>query len=299
MKIFLSDQVTLPLPKGHRFPVEKYSRLRQRVVLAGLVPPQNLVTAPPATAEDLLRVHTSDYVQRVLTGTLTEKEIRRIGLPWSPELVERSLSSVGGTMAASRAALEDGIAANLGGGTHHAYADHGEGFCVFNDVAVAVRVMQAEKRLNRVVLIDLDVHQGNGSTAIFSGDERVFTFSVHGAKNFPFHKETGSLDIALPDETGDEFFLEAVQQGTRTALEHAHADMAVYLAGADPFAGDTLGRMSVSKEGLAKRDQIVFDLCRLFDLPVTVVLGGGYAKNIDDTVDIQFNTIRTAAACRG
>lgn len=299
MKIFLSDQVTLPLPKGHRFPVEKYSRLRQRVVLAGLVPPQNLVTAPPATAEDLLRVHTSDYVQRVLTGMLTEKEIRRIGLPWSPELVERSLSSVGGTIAASRAALEDGIAANLGGGTHHAYADHGEGFCVFNDVAVAVRVMQAEKRLNRVVLIDLDVHQGNGSTAIFSGDERVFTFSVHGAKNFPFHKETGSLDIALPDETGDEFFLEAVQQGTRTALEHAHADMAVYLAGADPFAGDTLGRMSVSKEGLAKRDQIVFDLCRLFDLPVTVVLGGGYAKNIDDTVDIQFNTIRTAAACRG
>jgi acetoin utilization deacetylase AcuC-like enzyme len=299
MKIFLSDHVTLPLPQGHRFPAEKYSRLRQRVIEACLVPPQNLIVCEPATLEQLLRVHTPDYVQRVLQGLLTEKEVRRTGFPWSQGLVERSLRSVGGTIAACRAALDEGIAVNLAGGTHHAFPDHGEGYCVFNDVAVAARAMQAENRAIQIVFIDLDVHQGNGSAAIFAGDDRVFTFSVHGAKNFPFHKEIGSLDIALPDKTGDDQFLEAVSQGTRTALERAHASLAIYLAGADPFVGDTLGRMAVSKEGLAERDRIVFDLCTQYGLPVAVVMAGGYARNIEDTVDIQFNTVRIAAEMRG
>ncbi len=299
MKIFLSDRVSLPLPEGHRFPVEKYTRLRQRVVSACLVPDQDLVICEPASTDQLLRVHTPDYVRRVLQGLLTEKEMRRIGFPWSPELVERSLCSVGGTIAACRAALDEGIAVNLAGGTHHAYPDHGEGYCVFNDVAVAARAMQAENRARKIVLIDLDVHQGNGSAAIFGGDESVFTFSIHGAKNFPFHKETGSLDIALPDRTGDEPFLEAVRRGTYTAIESARADLAVYLAGADPFIGDTLGRMAVSKEGLSQRDQIVFDLCLQHSLPVAVVMAGGYARNIDDTVDIQFNTVRRAAELSG
>jgi acetoin utilization deacetylase AcuC-like enzyme len=299
MKIFLSDHVALPLPQGHRFPAEKYSRLRQRVVEACLVSPQNLIICEPATVEQLLRVHTPDYVQRVLQGLLTEKEVRRTGFPWSPELVERSLRSVGGTIAACRAALEESIAINLAGGTHHAYPDHGEGYCVFNDVAVAARAMQAENRASRILFIDLDVHQGNGSAAIFAGDNSVFTFSVHGAKNFPFHKETSSLDIALPDKTGDDRFLEAVSQGTQTALERAHADLAIYLAGADPFEGDTLGRMAVSKEGLIERDRLVFELCTQYGLPVAVVMAGGYARNIDDTVDIQFNTVRIAAKLRG
>ena len=299
MKIFLSDHVALPLPQGHRFPAEKYSRLRQRVVEACLVSPQNLIICEPATVEQLLRVHTPDYVQRVLQGLLTEKEVRRTGFPWSPELVERSLRSVGGTIAACRAALEESIAINLAGGTHHAYPDHGEGYCVFNDVAVAARAMQAENRASRILFIDLDVHQGNGSAAIFAGDNSVFTFSVHGAKNFPFHKETSSLDIALPDKTGDDRFLEAVSQGTQTALERAHADLAIYLAGADPFEGDTLGRMAVSKEGLVERDRLVFELCTQYGLPVAVVMAGGYARNIDDTVDIQFNTVRIAAKLRG
>jgi acetoin utilization deacetylase AcuC-like enzyme len=299
MKIFLSDHVALPLPQGHRFPAEKYSRLRQRVVEACLVSPQNLIVCEPATVEQLLRVHTPDYVQRVLQGLLTEKEVRRTGFPWSPELVERSLRSVGGTIAACRAALDESIAVNLAGGTHHAYPDHGEGYCVFNDVAVAARAMQAENRASRILFIDLDVHQGNGSAAIFAGDNSVFTFSVHGAKNFPFHKEISSLDIALPDKTGDDRFLEAVSQGTQTALERAHADLAIYLAGADPFEGDTLGRMAVSKEGLVERDRIVFELCTQYGLPVAVVMAGGYARNIDDTVDIQFNTVRMAAKLRG
>jgi acetoin utilization deacetylase AcuC-like enzyme len=294
MKIFLSDHVALPLPEGHRFPAAKYSRLRQRVISAGLVPAQDLEVCEPASMEQLLRVHTADYVRRVLEGSLSEKEMRRIGFPWSRELVERSLRSVGGTIAACRAALEEGFAVNLAGGTHHAYPDHGEGYCVFNDVAVASRAVQAEERARRIVLIDLDVHQGNGSAAIFSGDDSVYTFSVHGAKNFPFHKETGSLDIALPDKTGDEAFLEAVQRGTLTALDQACASLAIYLAGADPFAGDSLGRMCISKEGLVERDRIVFDLCRRHGLPVAVVMAGGYARNIDDTVDIQFNTVRAA-----
>jgi acetoin utilization deacetylase AcuC-like enzyme len=299
MKIFLSDHGSLPLPPGHRFPVEKYSRLRQRVLAACLVPQKDLVVSQPATVEQLLLVHTHDYVQRVLLGLLTEKEIRRIGFPWSQELVLRSRCSVGGTIGACRAALEKGLAVNLAGGTHHAYDDHGEGFCVFNDVAVAARTVQAERLAKRIVLIDLDVHQGNGSAAIFAGDYSVFTFSIHGAKNFPFHKEMGNLDIALPDKTGDEPYLEAVRQGTRSALLRSRADLAIYLAGADPFVGDTLGRMAVSKEGLARRDQVVFDLCASHGTPVAVVMAGGYARNIDDTVEIQFNTVRTAVEFRG
>jgi acetoin utilization deacetylase AcuC-like enzyme len=294
VNIFLSDHVSLPLPVGHRFPAEKYTRLRKRVASACLLPVQNLVVCQPATVDQLLRVHTSDYVQRVLQGLLTEKELRRLGFPWSPELVERSLCSVGGTIAACRAALQEGLAVNLAGGTHHAYPDHGEGFCVFNDVAVAARAMQAEDRARKIVLIDLDVHQGNGSAAIFARDESVFTFSIHGAKNFPFHKETGSLDIALPDKTEDGPYLAAVREGTQTAVLRAQADLAIYLAGADPFIADTLGRMAVSKEGLALRDQIVFDLCMSNHLPVAVVMAGGYARNIEDTVDIQFNTVKAA-----
>ena len=294
MKIYTSDHFVLPLPEGHRFPMQKYALLRQRVAEAHLIPAQDFRVPPAASDEQILRAHNPNYLQRVVQGALSEKEIRRLGFPWSPELVERSRRSVGGTIQACRTALEEGLTANLAGGTHHAYPDHGEGFCVFNDAAIAARALQAEGRLRRVVILDCDVHQGNGTAAIFAGDDSVFTFSIHGAKNFPFHKETSDLDLALPDESGDEDFLEALELGAKQAIARSHADLAIYIAGADPFSGDRLGRLALSKAGLAQRDQLVFDLCQQAGLPVAVVMGGGYARQIEDTVDIHFETIRRA-----
>ncbi|HJW89085.1 MAG TPA: histone deacetylase [Anaerolineales bacterium] len=206
-------------------------------------------------------------------------------------IVERSRRSVGGTLGACRSALESGLGINLAGGTHHAYADHGEGYCVFNDSAVAARTIQAEGRCRRVVILDCDVHQGNGTAAIFAGDPSVFTLSIHGAKNFPFHKETSDLDIALEDGTGDEPYLEALLAGLRTALRNAQADLAIYLAGADPFHGDRLGRLALSKAGLAERDRMVFEACQREGLPVAVVMAGGYAQRVEDTVDIHLATV--------
>jgi acetoin utilization deacetylase AcuC-like enzyme len=294
VNLYYSDQFTFPLPEGHRFPHQKYALLRQRVLASGVFSPDELHIAEPADVEQLLLVHNLEYVQKVISGTLSDKELRRIGLPWSPGLVERSKRSVGGTIAACRSALDNGIAANLAGGTHHAYADHGEGYCVFNDCAIASRQMQKEGLARQVVLLDLDVHQGNGSASVFSGDESVFTFSIHGEKNFPFHKEKSSLDISLPDNIGDEIYLEAVRTGTKNALEKSSPDLAIYLAGSDPFEGDRLGRLKISKEGLATRDHIVFSLCQQAQIPVVVVMAGGYAKNILDSVDIHFQTLLIA-----
>ncbi len=294
MQLFYSDHFTLPLPEGHRFPAGKYTLLRERVSQTGLVRESDLKVPDPATVEQLTLVHTQDYVMRVVEGKLSEKEIRRIGFPWSPQLVERSRRSVGGTIAACRAALDDRVAANLAGGTHHAYADHGEGYCVFNDIAVAARVLQSENRLEKVVVLDCDVHQGNGTAAIFLHDPCVFTFSIHGEKNFPFHKEPSDLDIALPDGAQDEQYLEALRWGVRRSLTLAGAELAIYLAGADPFSGDKLGRLSLSKEGLAQRDRIVFELCSDAGLPVAITLSGGYGKRIEDTVDIHYRTLQLA-----
>ena len=294
MKAFYSDQFVLPLPEGHRFPMQKYALLRERIMEAGLFQDGELCVPPAARDEDLLLVHTPDYVHRVQTGALTAQEIRRIGFPWSPQMVERSRRSVGATIEASRAALADGLAANLAGGTHHAYPDHGEGFCVFNDVAVAARVMQHEGLARRILIIDTDVHQGNGTAAIFAGDDSVFTFSIHGAKNYPFHKERSSLDIELPDGSGDEVFLEALRTGLNQALDAARADLAFYIAGGDPFCEDRLGRLSVSRDALAERDWMVFGRCRDARLPVVTVMGGGYARSVEDTVAIHLHTIRAA-----
>lgn len=294
MQLFYSDHFILPLPEGHRFPAEKYSLLRKRIVERRLVPADNLRVPAPASDEQLLRVHEIDYLNRLVAGELTEREIRRIGFPWSPFLVERSRRSVGGTISACHAALQDGIAANLAGGTHHAYANHGEGYCVFNDVAVAARAMQAEGRAARIAILDCDVHQGNGTASIFKDDPSVFTFSVHGEKNFPFHKEPSDLDIPLPDGAGDAGYLAAVETGVRCALESLRPDLAIFLAGADPYSGDSLGRLAVSKAGLLQRDQMVFTLCQASGVPIAVTLSGGYGKHIEDTVDIHFQTIRLA-----
>jgi acetoin utilization deacetylase AcuC-like enzyme len=295
MKAFYSDNFDLPLPEGHRFPIDKYAMLRKQVVKEGVLTEDELFTAEPASDEQILRVHEGDYLERVKQGTLDEKEVRRIGFPWSQELVLRSRRSVGGTIAACQTAIQEGISANLAGGTHHAAADHGEGFCVFNDVAIGARAMQAEGNAQRLVILDCDVHQGNGTAAIFGSDSSVFTFSIHGEKNFPFRKEASDLDIALPDGSSDDLFLEALVEGVTCALELAQADLAIYIAGADPYQDDRLGRLRVTKEGLAQRDQMVFDLCYQSGLPVAVVMGGGYARQINDTVDIHLQTIRIAA----
>ena len=299
MQIFYSDTFVLPLPEGHRFPMQKYALLRQRVAAAGIVAPGDLRLPEPASDEQLGRAHDGAYIRRVQRGELTPQEVRRIGFPWSPGMVERSRRSSGATIGACRAALRDGFAANLAGGTHHAYAGHGEGYCVFNDSAVATRAMQAEGRARRVVIIDCDVHQGNGSAAILAGDDTIYTFSIHGANNFPFHKEQSDLDIALPDGAADEAYLDALDRGLCQAIESSRADLAIYLAGADPFEDDKLGRPKLSKRGLAERDRMVFEYCRGAGLPVAISMAGGYARDIADTVDIHFATVSAAARLAG
>lgn len=292
MKLFYSDRYVLPLPAGHRFPMAKYARLRERVAQAGL---GILVQSPAATDEEILRAHDAQYFRRVMTGTLSRDEQRRIGFPWSPEMAERSRRSSGATVAACRAALEDGIGVNLAGGTHHAHRDRGEGFCVFNDAAVAALAMQAEKRVQRIVVVDCDVHQGNGTAAIFRDDVSVFTFSIHGARNFPFRKEASDLDVELPDGAGDDPYLATLEPALYQALGLARPDLAIYLAGADPFFDDRLGRLALTKAGLLARDRLVFDICRSAGLPVAVCMAGGYARDIDDAVDIHFATVGAAA----
>jgi acetoin utilization deacetylase AcuC-like enzyme len=297
VRLFFTDHYVLPLPEGHRFPMAKYARLRERVA-AELVPPHELVVPDPASDADLLRAHAASYVERVVSGTLTRDEIRRIGFPWSAEMVERSRRSAGATLGACRAALREpeGIAVNLAGGTHHAFADRGEGYCVFNDTAVAARAMQAEERAERILVVDCDVHQGNGTASIFRGDPSVFTFSIHGAKNFPFRKETSDLDIELQDRTGDSEYAAALERGLGEALSRVDPDLALYIAGADPFEGDRLGRLRVSRDGLAARDRFVLETLRSRGIPVAVTMAGGYARNVDDTVAIHFETVRIAAA---
>jgi len=240
-------------------------------------------------------VHSREYFEKVAHGELTEKEIRRIGLPWSEALFTRSLAAAGCTIAACCAALREGITANLAGGSHHAYPDHGEGYCIFNDVAIAARVMLVDKKVSRVLVLDCDVHQGNGTAAIFAGDPGVFTFSIHGQKNFPYHKEQGDLDIALPEGSTDEDFLLALASNVPQVVDGFRPDLVVYIAGADPYFDDRLGRMSMTKAGLAERDFWVMDYCHRRSLPVAVVMGGGYARQIEDVVDIHLQTLLVAA----
>lgn len=296
MNVFYADHFVLPLPPDHRFPMRKYSRLRERLLVEGIIAAESMHVPPPATDADILRCHDAEYLFRVQRGLLTDAEVRRIGFPWSPEMVDRSRRSSGATIMAARTALAgDGISANLAGGTHHACRDHGEGFCVFNDTAIAARAMQAEGRISRAVIIDCDVHQGNGTADITRGDPTIFTFSIHGEKNFPFRKIDGDLDIGLPDGADDEMYLELVAEGTRRAIAVSGADLALYIAGADPFSGDRLGKLNVSKAGLAARDAIVLDLCAAAGLPVAIAMGGGYARDVEDIVDIHVATIRIAS----
>ncbi|MGD8603402.1 MAG: histone deacetylase [Anaerolineales bacterium] len=294
MKCFYSDDTPLDLPPGHRFPAEKYSRLRERLLEEGVVPASELLPSQPATDEQLLRVHTRDYLDRLVRGQLTDKEIRRIGFPWSPDLAERARRSTGGTIMAGRSAMRNGVAANLAGGTHHAHPDFGAGFCTFNDVAVAARELQHSGLIDRILVLDCDVHQGDGTARIFQDDSSVYTFSIHGRGNFPFNKAVSDLDVALPDGTGDDEYLIALEGALEQCMQEADADLVFYLAGADPYKEDSFGRMGLTKTGLAERDRLVLNVCRQVDLPVAITMAGGYARNIEDIVEINLQTIRAA-----
>jgi acetoin utilization deacetylase AcuC-like enzyme len=291
-----SARYTIALPAGHRFPIEKYALLRDAVVASGLVSADTLHEPARAAIDDVRLVHTERYVTALLTGTLGDAEQRRIGLPWSESLVERSFRAVGGTCEAATAALDHGVTINLAGGTHHAFPDHGEGFCVFNDVAVAIRMLQRDGRIGRAAVIDLDVHQGNGTHAIFAGDETVFTFSMHGGRNFPFHKVPGSLDVELADGTGDDEYLDALASALPRVIAAAAPDLVIYLAGSDPHAGDRLGRLRLTFDGLARRDAMVLDACREVGIPVAITIAGGYGRDINDSVAAHLNTVRIASS---
>jgi acetoin utilization deacetylase AcuC-like enzyme len=260
-----------------------------------VVPADHVCDPPRAARDELLLAHEASYVDALDRGTLDTAAMRRIGFPWSEALVERSHRAVGGTIAAARAALEHGVAMNLAGGTHHAFADHGEGFCVFNDVAVAIRVLQRERRITRAAIVDLDVHQGNGTHAILAHDPSVFTFSMHGAKNYPFERVAGDLEIDLPDGTADDEYLAALGDALPRVLARSRPDLVVYLAGADPLYTDTLGRLALTKDGLARRDTMVLELCREVGIPVAITISGGYARDIEDTVAVHVQTARIAA----
>ncbi len=298
MNAFYSDRFEVPLPEGHTFPMAKYRLLRERVLADGILLLADLHEPPAAEWETLALVHTADYLDAVRRGTLGRDEQRRIGFPWSPEMVERSRRSVGGTIAASRAALAEPerAAVNLSGGTHHAFSNRGEGYCVFNDVAVAARALLRDGLATRIAIVDCDVHQGHGTAAIFRQEPAIFTFSIHGANNFPFRKERSDLDAALPDGAGDEEYLALLARHLPEVLGQHRPDFVFYLAGADPYEGDRLGRLAISIDGLRRRDRMVLDACAA--LPLTIVMAGGHATAIADIVEIHANTVREACRTR-
>jgi len=328
MKVFYSDTFVLPLPEHHRFPMAKYRLLRERLIEAGILAPDDLQIPEAISWADLRLVHDPAYVDAVASGTLPPDAQRRIGFPWSKMMVERSRRSVGGTLAAARQALDGArraapgfqprdlgpalrhaqatpssprreraappISANLAGGTHHAFRDRGEGYCVFNDVAVAATVLLGEGAIARAAVVDCDVHQGNGTAAIFRHEPAVFTFSLHGARNFPFRKEVSDLDVTFEDGAGDDEYLAALAGHLPRVLDAHRPDLVFYLGGADPYEGDRLGHLKLTIEGLRVRDRMVFDACRERELPVAVTMSGGYAPDVDAIVTIHANTIREA-----
>lgn len=300
MHVYYADHFILPLPEGHRFPMAKYGRLRQR--LADAFPQIQLGQALAASDGELALVHTPAYIRAVQDGSLSAAAQREIGFPWSPAMAERARRSVGATLQACRSAMVgEGLAANIAGGTHHAYADKGSGFCVFNDAAVAARLMQAEHARRhraqgplRVAIIDLDVHQGNGTARIFANDESVFTLSLHGEKNFPFRKEPSDLDVELPDGTGDTAYLEVLERALDELDQRFEPGLVIYLAGADPHEGDRLGRLKLSFDGLEARDRRVMDWAWQRRVPLAFAMAGGYCTDIEATVQVQVNTYRVA-----
>ena len=296
VRVFHCDGYAVPLPPGHRFPMPKYRLLRERLLADRTLRAEDLTASRPVELDALLLAHDRSYVESVVHGGLSEAEVRRLGFPWSEQLVLRSRSSVQGTVLAARDALCNGVAGNLAGGTHHAFADHGEGYCVFNDHAVAARLLQLEGRIDRAVIVDLDVHQGNGTAAIFASDESVFTFSMHGARNFPFRKQRSSLDVELADGCEDGEYLALLARHLPAVLDAARADVLFYQGGVDPLAQDALGRLRLTHEGLRARDRLVLTAARDRGIPAVLTLGGGYANPLEATVEAHCGTYREANA---
>ena len=295
MLVFYTPRYYADIGETHIFPIRKFELVRDKLIADGTLHPGELEEPAPADVADVLLVHTEDYVTRLRNGTLTNKEIRRLGLPWSESLVRRSFYAVGGTIAAALHSIASGYSSNLAGGTHHSFPDRGEGFCVLNDVAIAIRTLRSRSLIQRAAVVDCDVHQGNGTATIFEGDQNTFTFSMHGANNYPLFKARSSLDVELPDGTTDEEYLGVLSQNLPIVFEHK-PEIVFYLAGADPFVGDKLGKLSLSMTGLRLRDELVLRECYEREVPVITVMSGGYGKQIDDTVEIHCNTIRSVKA---
>jgi acetoin utilization deacetylase AcuC-like enzyme len=291
MQVFYTPRYYADIGPGHVFPIRKFELVRDKLLAEGTVEPAEIVEPGPAPLEDVLLVHTTDYVSRLCSGNLSPKEIRRLGLPWSESLVQRSFYAVGGTLAATRASLAAGYSSNLAGGTHHSFPERGEGFCVLNDVAIAIRAMRERKLFQRAAIVDCDVHQGNGTATIFAGDMDTFTFSIHGANNYPLFKAESTLDVELADGTSDTEYLETLAKHLPSVFA-AEPEIVFYLAGADPYRGDKLGRLAVSIDGLRERDAYVLRQCYEREVPIVTVMSGGYGKDINDTVEIHCNTIR-------
>jgi acetoin utilization deacetylase AcuC-like enzyme len=291
MQVFYSPRYYADIGQGHIFPIRKFELVRDRLLAEGTLHPDEICEPTPATVDQALLVHTEDYVSRLCAGALTPKELRRLGLPWSESLVRRSFYATGGTIAAAHTALARGYASNLAGGTHHSFADRGEGFCVLNDVAIAIRVLRAEGMIRRAAIVDCDVHQGNGTATIFAGDADTFTFSIHSANNYPLFKAQSTLDVELRDGTTDNEYLNCLTRHLPTVLAF-DPEIVFYLAGADPYAGDKLGRLALTIDGLRRRDWYVLRECYEREVPVATVMSGGYGKDINDTIEIHCNTIR-------
>jgi len=291
MQVFYTPRYYADIGPGHVFPIRKFQLVRDKLLAEGTIEPSEIVEPSPAPLEDVLLVHTTDYISRLCSGNLTTKETRRLGLPWSESLVQRSFYAVGGTLAATRASLAEGYSSNLAGGTHHSFSDRGEGFCVLNDVAVAIRAMRARKLVQRAAIVDCDVHQGNGTATIFAGDTDTFTFSIHGANNYPLFKAQSTLDVELADGTSDTEYLDTLAKHL-PAVFAADPEIVFYLAGADPYKGDKLGRLALSIDGLRERDAYVLRECYAHEVPIVTVMSGGYGKDINDTIEIHCNTIR-------
>ncbi|HEY3580281.1 MAG TPA: histone deacetylase [Pyrinomonadaceae bacterium] len=291
MQVFYSPRYYADIGQGHIFPIRKFELVRDRLLAEGTLHAEEIVEPAPAMVEQALLVHTEDYISRLCSGALTTKELRRLGLPWSESLVNRSFYAAGGTVAAAHAALVEGYGSNLAGGTHHSFADRGEGFCVLNDVAIAIRLLREEGLIRRAAIVDCDVHQGNGTATIFTGDADTFTFSIHGANNYPLFKTRSTLDVELPDGTADDAYLACLTSHLPTVFAF-DPEIVFYLAGADPYAGDKLGRLGLSIEGLRERDLCVLRECYEREVPLVTVMSGGYGKDINDTIEIHCNTIR-------
>ncbi len=295
MRVSYSEGYHVPLPAGHAFPMGKFPELHRILLAEGLVGPEDIVEPTEADWADLALVHTDEYLSKLRHGTFERPEIRKLGLPWSEGLVRRSRLAVRGTVNAAWMALEDGIAANLAGGTHHAFPGHGEGFCVLNDVGVAVRTLRRAGWIERALVVDLDVHQGNGTAAVFAGDERTFTFSVHGENNYPFRKTPSDLDIPLADGVSDDEYVAHLEQGLRVALERARPDLVFYLGGVDVVAGDRFGRLSLTPAGLEAREELAIRMLRRAGVPITLLLSGGYAPSPERTADLHAVVHRVAS----